>query len=252
MAVSDEIKEQTKKLKDMTFKEKVSYIWEYYKAVMIIAVIVIVGIVVVVRDIRNNSKPTHFYAVFVNSNFRLDDTNTLEDDYIRCMNVDTDKEHVFFSYDIYLDPEYFDTTSLAYQQKLVSLYSDGDVDVVAGPVDIMESSADCNEYADLEKVLPKDLLDELEEKGYELYYYPGHRYSDDDLKYLTKEEIEALDDQEPYAAGIYLDNCSYLSNMGEYGAYDLTDDPDKRAVITIPATTKRLDRAIEFIRFITE
>lgn len=252
MAVSDEIKEQQKKLKDMTFKGKVSYIWEYYKIHMIVATIVIIGVCVFIRDFRENQKPTHIYAAFINCNFNFDTTNTLEDDYVRTREIDTSKEHVYFSYDINLDPDYFDTASLAFQQKLVSLYQAGEIDIVAGPVGIMETSADCNGYADITKILPQDLLDELADREYEFYYYPGHKYDEDELSFMDEEERALVENFEPYIAGIYLDTCSYLNNMGEYGAYDLTDDESKRPILTIPVTTKRPEAAIDFIRFIIE
>lgn len=252
MGVSDEIRQQQKKLKDMTLKGKISYIWDYYKYVIIVGLIVIIGIIFTARDIIDNNKPVRFYGVFINSNFAVDLSNTLEDDYVRCMGVDTDTEHVYFSYDINLMPDAFDTTSIAYQQKLVSLYTNGDLDIVTGPVDVMESAADCGGYSNLYDVLPAELIDELEEKGYELYTYHGRRYFEDEYEYMSEEDKAAIDNFEPYVAGIYLDNCSYLNNMGERGMYNLSQDEDKRPILAIPVTTKRLDKSIEFIRFITE
>lgn len=252
MAVSDEIREQNKKIKDMTFKGKVSYIWEYYKVVILIGVAVIIGAIFLIRDVRENQKPTRLYAVFINSNFNYDNTNTLMDDYIREMNIDTGREHVFISFDINLDPDYFDTVALAYQQKLVALYDAGDLDIQVGPVGIMESSADCGGYANLMEILPADLIAELEDREYQFYTYKGHRYDEDELAYMDEEAKAAVTNAEPYIAGIYLDTCSYLNNMGEYGAYDLTEDPDKRPILTIPASTNRPDAAIGFVRFLLQ
>lgn len=252
MAVSDEIKEQTRKLKDMTLNQKLSYIWEYYKIHIIVAVAVIITGCVLIRDVRENNKPTYLNAVFINSNFAIDTSNTLEDDFIRCNSIDTDNNHVYFAYDINFNPGYFDTTTIAYQQKLISMYQTNDLDIVAGPVLIMETSADCNGYGNLEEMLPADLLDELADRGYEFYTYKGRRYDKDELAYFSEEELNEIKNFEPYIAGIYLDTCSYLNNMGERGAWNVAESEDDRPILTIPANTQRLDKSIEFIRFIIE
>lgn len=252
MAVSDEIKEQKSKFKNMTGREKASYIWDYYKIHIIAGLIIIIFGSVLIRDIRENNKPTYLYAVFINSNFAVDTSNTLEDDYIRCMDIDTDKEHAYFSYDINFSDNYFDTTFIAYQQKLVALYEAKDLDIVVGPVGIMETSADCNGYGNLEELLPSDLLDELTEKGYEFYTYSGRKYTDEEKSFMDEEDLKELENFTPYVAGIYLDTCPYLNNMGEYGAYNMASDESGRPILTIPESTQRLEHAIDFVRFITQ
>ena len=252
MAITDEIKEQTDKFKDMTFKGKINYIWDYYKIPIIVAIVLIIGVSVLVSDIRKNSRPTYLDVVMINTNFAADSTITLEEDFIRCQNVDTEANNIYFSYDCSFPEDYFDTTTMAYQQRLVSQYAAGEIDIMIGPVGTMITSADCGGYSDLTKVLPRELIDELKERGYEFFTYTGRRYTDDEKQYLDKEDLEEIENFEPYIAGIYLDNCSYLNNQGEYGAYDPTEDEDLRPILTIPTTTQRLDHAIEFIHFITE
>ena len=41
MAVSDEIKAQRGKIKEMSFKEKISYFWEYYRIPALVTILVI-------------------------------------------------------------------------------------------------------------------------------------------------------------------------------------------------------------------
>lgn len=252
MAVSDEIKEQTSKLKNMTRKEKASYIWDYYKIHILVIIGIIIFATVLIKDVVENNKPTYLYAVFINSNFAVDPTGTLEDDYVRCANINPDEEHVYITFDTNFRDDYFDTTAIAYQQKLVALYQANDIDIVAGPVGIMETSADCGGYGNFEELLPADLLEELEEKGYEFYTYKGRRYDEEEKAFLDPEDLQELENFTPYIAGIYLDTCPYLNNMGEYGAFNMPTNEDERPIITIPAGTKRLDHSIEFIRFITQ
>ena len=252
MAIQDEIREQTKKFKDLTPKEKLKYIWDYYKIPIIVAVAVVIFVAVLVGDIRDNNKPTYINAVFINSNIAADPGIALEDDYLRCTGVNPEEQHVFLSYDYNFSSEYFDTTMMAYQQKLMALYSAQDVDAVIGPVGIMETVADCGGYGDLEKMLPADLIDDLKERGYEFYYYSGRRYSDEEKQYLDEETLKELESFEPYVAGVYLETSSYMNNLGEYGVYSMPESEDDRPIFTIPVNTTRLDHSIELLKFLTE
>lgn len=252
MAITDEIREQTKKFKDMTPKEKAGYIWDYYKVPIIVVVVLLIGGAILISDVRNNMKPTYIEVAMINTNFAIDPSNTLEDDFVRCANVDTVNNKVFFEVDYNFPDDYFDTTAMAYQQRLVSQYSANELDVVIGPVKPMVTAADCGGYADLMEILPRELIDDLTERGYEFFTYNGRRYTDEEKTYMSAEDLEEINNFKPYIAGIYLDNCSYLNNQGEYGAYDLATNEDERPILTIPVTTQRLDHAIEFIKFITE
>lgn len=252
MAISDEIKEQTNKFKDMTPKEKANYIWDYYKIPIIVVVVLLIGGAVLLSDVKKNMRPTYISVAMINTNFSYDSTNTLQDDFVRCANINLEENNIYFGLDYNFPDDFFDTTTMAYQQRLVSQYSANELDIVIGPVKPMVTAADCGGYADLTKILPKELIDDLTERGYEFFTYNGRQYTDEEKSYMSEEDLEELDNFEPYIAGIYLDNCSYLNNQGEYGAYDLATSEDERPILTVPFTTQRLDHAIEFIKFLTE
>ena len=145
--------------------------------------------------------------------------------------------------DTYLSTENFDTTMIAFQQRLIASYAAQDIDVVIGPKKIIEGPANCDAYADLNKVLPADLISDLEDRGYELYYFDP-----------AADEIEDYEGEDltPYCAGVYLDNCAYLNNMGESGAYPVAETEDDRPVFTIAANSLRIDHAIGFLEFLTD
>lgn len=247
-------KEELKKtFKSLSFKGKLGFIWDYYKWFFIVGIAAIVVISVFVRDYISNNKPTYLYAQILNSNFAYDATNTLEEDYIDQFGIDTEEYHLYIDYSVNLSEEAFDTAMLAGQTKLVSLFQAGDLDVVMGPVGIMEGPADCNGYGNLMEILPQDLIDELIDREYEFYYYDQEKV----LKKQAEEggyevDLDETEILEPYVAGIYLDNCSYLNNNGEYGCYDLTTDEDKRPIFTICYNAPHMEHAIDFLRFLIQ
>ena len=246
--------EQRKKFKELDFKGKLTFIWDYYKWAFIGGICVIVVLSVFIRDCRENLKPVYLDALMINSNFSFDTTNTLDSDYVSQIGFDTDEYNYYIDTSVNLSEDNFDTTMVAYQQKIVSMYAAGELDVVIGPKNIMEGSADCECYGNLSEILPQDLIDELIDRDYEFYYYDAkaiaERKAAEDPEYTDERSEDELPDT--YFAGIYLDNCSYLNNNGEYGAYDLATEEDERPIFTIPANAPHTDHAVEFLRFLIE
>ena len=241
--IKDQSGEEKTKFSDLSGKKKAQFIWDYYRWWIIGGVIAIIVLSVFIHDWRENSKPTYLYAEMLNTYFGVDKSNTLYDDYVREAGVDLSKEQVIIGTDTFLDVDNYDTTMIAYQQRLVANYAAQAIDVVIGPKKIIEGPANCDSYADLSKTLPPDLIDELEDKGYEFYYFDP---SADEIEDFEGEDVK------PYIAGVYLDNCSYLNNMGENGAYPPAQTEGDRPVFTMAANSLRQDHAIGFLRFLID
>ena len=245
--LADLIKETSSKEKtkfsDMTRSQKAEYIWDYYKFWFIGAVIVAILAFTFIRDWRENSKPVYLDVEMLNTYFGADSSNTLYDDYVREAGIDLTKDRLTIGMDTMLSTENFDTTMIAFQQRLIAAYAAQDIDVVIGPKKILEGPANCDAYANFDEILPADLKSDLEDRGYEFYTFDP---AADEIADYEGEDLT------PYCAGIYLDNCSYLNNMGESGAYPVAQSEDERPVFTIAANTLRMDHAIEFLKFITE
>ncbi len=239
--VEPEKVEEPVKFKDLDRKKKAEYIWDYYKFVIIGGIIAIILLTTFIRDYRENSKPVYLYVEMINSNFGLDNTNTLYDDFVNEAGIDLSKEQLTIGTEAMLSVDNFDTTMIAFQQRLVANYSSGDLDVVIAPKEIIEGPANWDCYAHFDEIVPKDLMDELKDREYDFYMFDP-----------SKDEIEDYEGEDltPYCAGIYLDTCSYLNDQGEYGAYPVAESEDKRPVLTIAANTKRADHAVEFVRFL--
>lgn len=256
MAMVDEILEQTKKLKDMTLKEKISYIWHYYKIHIIVFIIVIICTVSIIGTIRNNSKPTYIQAVFINANTAYSKVEpTVAEDYAKAFNVDTNKYNVLVDYNVTLNADTKDMENLGGQIRLDAEYQDGDLDIVCGPENIMVSTASIGSYANLEEVLPQGMIDRLIAAGYEPFYYtePNTNVEIDGAGNVVEkvpEEGEVFEEPETYIGGIYIDNCEYLKSQGDFGIYTEPKENEK-PVLTIAVNTGRLEAAIDFISMIT-
>ena len=233
-------KEETK-FSDLSGKKKAGYIWDYYKWWFIGGIIVLILAFVFIRDYRENSKPVYLYVEMLNSYLGADGTNTVYDDFVNEAGIDLSKERLSIGTEVTLSTENFDTTMMAFQQRLVANYASGEIDVVIGPKEIIEGPANWDCYAKFDDIIPQDLMDELVDREYELYYFDP---AADDI------EDDEGEDLTPYCAGVYLDNCSYLNNQGESGAYPVATEEKDRVVFTIAANSSRTDHAVEFLRFL--
>ena len=227
MSVNEEIKQEHKKLKFMTAQEKIQYIWEYYHLHIIITIVGVVFLVFFIHDIIENNKPVHLNACLVNTNGTTQTASTLLDDYIEYAKIDTEKESAAIDMTMRIDLESMDQVSVAYQQKIMALLSSEGLDVLAADEELIEKFGEMEAFLDLDAVLPDDLKKELNEKGYEFFSCK-------------------LESGETQTVGIYIENSRRLALDGDYGAYDASCKP----VFSIPATTIRLEQALEFLRFL--
>ena len=230
---------------DLTGKKKVQYILDYYKWWIIGGIAAVIAICIFVRDYRENSKPTYLYVEMINTYLGYDTaaSTRMYNEFAEEAGIDLTKEHLNIGVETTLSNDNFDSTMIAYQQRLVANYSAGELDVVIGPKNIMEGAANCGAYAEFDKIIPQELMDELKDREYELYYFDP---AADDIEDYEGEDLT------PYCAGVYLDTCAYLNNIGDQGAYPVAESEDERPIFTIAANSKRMDHAIEFLEFLVK
>ncbi len=244
MAMHDEIMQETKKMKDMTFKGKLKYLWDYYHIHFLVIIVLIVALTVLIRDMIRNSYPTYVYTIMANTAFSYGDTNTIEDDFIKEIGLDMKKNNLTIDMSMYLDNGVTGGTSatLASREKLAALIMARDLDVFIAPKEVADNIGNMEAYADMTKVLPQELYDEMIDREYEPYYYT--------IPLVDSYGEPTGSTGEPYVAGFYLDSCRYLNNQGQFGAYGAPTEDAKRPVFTIIVNSNRIDHAIDFLEFL--
>lgn len=237
MAMFDEIKEQTVKIKDMNFKDKCSYIWLYYKWWIIGTICGVACLISIISSVVKNSIPVYLDVEFLNTNLFYEEENHIDDDFIEYAGIDTKNNNLLINTTTVLKSDAQNEADYSEQIRILAEYSAEQLDVICGPESIITGPADVGSYGNLEELLPDGMLDELIKKGYEPFYY-----------------TELPDDEKPdekitYIGGIYIDNCAYLNRQGSAGTY--TTINGDRPVLTIAVNSQHIDNAIEFIRFLT-
>ena len=239
--ISDEIRQQQKKLKDMTLKEKAGYIIYYYKWHILICLAVAAAAFTFIFNIVTRKEDIFFLEV-INANVALDGAGDLLDPYRQAASgFDAKKQQMTADY-CYVDINGGDYMSMATDQKVTAMLTVGSIDAMITTPPIMEKYKATECYADLGTILPEDLQKRLEEAGYEYYYA---KITDGDTGRITDVPIGVIISNTPVMKSGYIDNNGIHQNY-----YDI--DAGTFPVYSIMYNSPHRDEAVSFLRFLTD
>lgn len=161
---------EREKLKQMNRKDKLWYIWSYYKFHMMAAVIVVFLIYAVASTVYRSSFTTALYCMCINSRTEAEmDFTPLEEDFAAWLDLGSKEtittETSFISYgDAATDYSY------ASMAKITALVSAKDLDIMLCDSETLNHYASLSAYLDLEASLPPELLALVSDR---LFYTTG-------------------------------------------------------------------------------
>ena len=258
MGIHDEIREQQKKLKGKSLKEKWEYFWEYYKIQSLIALCAIGFIVSIVHDIATHKDP-NFQAAMLNTSYEIFGTNAEEELpalFTEYAALDTNKKECTIDLNSTLNVNYHDSYDVSTQEKIIGLVQTHDLDVLSAD----EYSFAAFSYNEFFTPLT-DLMSEEELKKYEgnIYYVDYEKIKlvnqDSSVVYGEGAQIKnslantvdhrdpsSMEDPIPY--GIYIDKAPLVS---KYKLYETGD-----AVMGVITTSYRQDLAVSYLESLFE
>ena len=198
-SVMDEIREQHKKMKDKSLKEKFLYFWDYYRVATVVAIIIVVFVGNLVYTIAT-AKDTAFYAVLVNSYTDMD-TEAYMDGFSEYAEIDTKHYDVMLEPNFTLTQESADTYSMANLQKFAAQVAAKEVDVMIADPETFRQYAANGYLGDLREFISEETLSTFD--GRFLYM----DVPDDELA----EEVPV---------GIEISDCAFLEKSQAYAGQD--------------------------------
>lgn len=211
---------EKEKLKDMPWKKKISYLWDYYR---LHALFTILGIAFISYTIYAFVKPKvepKLYAVIINNTIETEVWDEYKEKISDYLEINPQEEDVILNYNFYYNstPDYEASMRQAFGIYLAA----SEIDVVIAPFSEFEDYVKKGFFTPLSDQLPTDLYSLLTDKFY-----------------LSDTE----DNPRVAAYGIY------LSDTKLYREYSLPTDDDPY-LIGIIANSKYKENSVEFIRYI--
>ncbi|HIT90063.1 MAG TPA: hypothetical protein IAC41_06565 [Candidatus Merdenecus merdavium] len=234
MTLKEKATEELDKLKTMTLKEKLVYIWDYYKpalAGIVLLVILIIGGV----DIYQNSKQKEvLYTAVLNTSATQEEDISFINNFKDSLNIDekTQKLTVDLSLQIFFD--HGNVTSMEANTKLMTLLGAKQLDLVICPQDVYEYYVERGVFLDLKETLPADLYARVEEQVY--------------MNSVRQETEDSTLDHPQYEM---LEEAPYGLRIDESPLYVAQEEiPYSPVVLGIPGSSNHIDTVIEFIEYL--
>ena len=222
----ERLHEEAAKLKEMSFKDKFWYIWEYYKFPIIGVIIAVFLVGSIGSAMYNNRFDTALSCAVLNS--RYDSDALTVDQYFNegfraFIGLD---ENTKIDVDDSMSPAFDESAmneySYAELAKLTAMISSKGLDVMIGRPDVLDHYGELDGFLNLEEALPPDLYEQVKD-----YLYP-----------VTNAETG----QESFC-GLRLEDTSFGEKTGL-----ILDNP----VLTVMSNSPHTDTAIQLIRYICE
>ena len=222
--LKDSLREEKRKLKDMSFRDKLWYIWEYYK-IPIIGVIVAAALIASISSaIYNNRFETGLSCVILNS------TPTGEADSVSQYFDQDFRQYAGLPEDVKIDVDHsmsltFDDSSMneftyAELAKLTAMISGKELDIMIGRQDAIDHYGTMGGFADLKELLPPDIYDKVK----------------DQIHMVTNQETG-----EEAACGLFIGETDFLKRTGLS-----IEDP----ILTVMSNSTRTDTCVNLIRYV--
>jgi hypothetical protein len=139
------------KLGTMRAKEKVAYIWEYYKLFLIAFVCACAFIIYMAGLMRNATADYRFYVTMVSTNADVGNHSRLYDGYLEYTGFDSTEEPVYFNSASYFDYLKNQGMGNTYYETLVTYIEAGTQDAVIMEPEALASFGESGRLLDLDK-----------------------------------------------------------------------------------------------------
>ncbi|MDD3238948.1 MAG: hypothetical protein PHW47_02450 [Lachnospira sp.] len=225
-SIRDEIKEEKKKFKTLSFFAKIQYIWQYYKFYILAVILVVVAVGAFINSyIRTNYDKVCYIAVAEGTIANhADDQDVLSVDFTEYLGIDNKNERIDIDYSYSIVGDALDQTNTNIDiNKIYTLASTSNLDGYLTERDYIDMFSNSKEtfLYDLRELLTTEELDKLA----------------DQLVYFTDGDGNSI----PFAVDISTAPVIKASGLQ-------MNDP----CYGIPVTTKYADNATAFIRYVFE
>ncbi|HHU70469.1 MAG TPA: hypothetical protein GXZ21_00365 [Clostridiales bacterium] len=214
-------KTEKEKLKDMTPKGRISYLWEYYRIHALGVILAVTTIIYIAYQIATPNMDTQFYAALINNTIANEVIEEVSKDFSEALQLNPETETIMFNTSLYMGGtvDYNPSTATS-RQILTTHVAAQEVDVIIAPESEFKTYSYHGYFDKISSQLPTDLYTKLSD-----YFY----FSD----------LE--DDPEKNVYGIYLTDTALFANNA------VNTDP---YILGIVSNSEHKGNSIEFLRYL--
>lgn len=198
MSMYNEVREQQKKLKGKSFREKAEYFWYYYKLHVLVVIVVIVTVGILVKDMAS-SRPEAFSAVLLNA-MGSESQEAFQADFAAYAEIDTNTYSCTIDTAATFSMNSMSQFDFITSQKIIGLAQAGNMDVIVSDTQTFFNYAEGKMFLDLSQVLTAE-----EYSKYQEYFY-----------YIDYKDENGTVIQKDVPVGIYVTDSAKLKEWNCY------------------------------------
>lgn len=160
--MEDDKREKTElqKLKEMSWKKKIGYVWDYYKMPIAAVVVVLIVIATGVSQYKSSKVDTVLYTAMINTQGDVSEDSDFYQQVKQVLQVEDGTEEIVFDNSFFFDLDYQSQMTMATITKILAMVSSQDIDIMIAPKEVYDYYLKQEFFADLEEILPEELQEE--------------------------------------------------------------------------------------------
>jgi len=164
MTIKERLQNEKKKLKELSFKKKIEYIWDYYKPIMLGIILGITLISVIVQMVINISKEDVLYVASINAMTHTEENFPFVEGFKEYANIDEKKQVVTVDTSLRLNyaSEEMDEYYMNSAMKLAAIIAARQLDVMLMEEIVYQRHHEDGTFYDLQELLPTKLYETVE------------------------------------------------------------------------------------------
>jgi len=212
------VQTEREKLRDLPFKKKITYLWDYYRLVALVVVVVLAVLIYFINGILHPSIKPSFYAAIINSEVNPEVMTKYSSDFSSYLSLDPKKTSIELNTNFNFP---INAAVVPDMQAALNTYlAVGEIDVIIAPESEFKNYVTNGYISKLSDELPTDVYSSLTD-----YFFVS----------------STTDDPVKNGYGIYLNDSDLFKNI---------TFNSERYILGIVVNYKHEDATIDFIRFL--
>lgn len=150
----------------MTLKEKLKYLYDYYKMTFIVVILFIAIAAYIIYYIFSPKTENVLSVAVINEYFDESKEDAFVEDLNSLLNVDTSRQELLWDSSYVIDYENATSASMSSEQKLATYLGSGQIDVFISDKDYFDTYIEEKVFFNLAEILPTDLCTLLSDDLY--------------------------------------------------------------------------------------